>query len=311
MISCRNISFEDDLDWDEIIKSSKTATFFQTKEWLQIWTKHFRAESKILGVYEEDKLIGIAPFDSSGGNADFLGVKNIASGDSLSDYGDIITASGREKEVWKTVIDNSQSTTFNFQFIREDSPSFGILKSLGGKVEEIEVAPYIDLPKTWDEYLSTLDRHDRHEIRRKMRKLDEAGVEKINSQGKGEDADIFLDLMGKSEEKKGFLSETMKSFFREMIEALGRIGALELSFLKMDNKYLAGVILFYFKDEVLLYNSGFDPEYSYLSPGLILKVMTIKEAIEEQKKRYDFLRGGEKYKYDLGGRERKLYKVTF
>ena len=74
--------------------------------------------------------------------------------------------------------------------------------------------------------------------------------------------------------------------------------------------YIAAVIVFLFNNQMLLYNSGFDPQYQSISPGLILKSYMIKQAIEEGKSRFDFLRGGERYKYDLGGKERKLYKVT-
>lgn len=61
MLTCRNISLEDGLDWEGLIASSNTVSFFQTKEWLQVWVKHFGGEIKILGVFEEKNLVGIAP----------------------------------------------------------------------------------------------------------------------------------------------------------------------------------------------------------------------------------------------------------
>jgi len=113
-----------------------------------------------------------------------------------------------------------------------------------------------------------------------------------------------------SEQKRNFLSKEMRSFFSELIKTFYP-GQLSLSFLENGAFKIAASLTFLFKDEVLLYNSGFDPQYSYLSPGLVLKAYLIRKSIEEGKKRFDFLRGGEKYKYDLGGKERKLYKVTF
>ena len=162
MISCRNISLEDNLDWEELIKESSTATFFQTKEWLSVWTKHWgkNLEVVIYAVFDNDELISIAPF-SIGDKINILGAPDLSKPASLSDFGDIIIKSGREKEVWENLIRqclvNLQGIALNF--IREESPSFKILKELGGKAEEMEVSPCIDLPKTWDEYLSTLDRH--------------------------------------------------------------------------------------------------------------------------------------------------------
>ena len=52
-----------------------------------------------------------------------------------------------------------------------------------------------------------------------------------------------------------------------------------------------------------LYNSGYDPRYGELSVGLLCKVLSIKNSIESGRKRYDFLKGAEPYKYHLGGKE--------
>jgi len=64
---------------------------------------------------------------------------------------------------------------------------------------------------------------------------------------------------------------------------------------------------------VYLYNSAYDPEYSYLSVGILSKALYIKDSIQRGKKRFDFLKGSEHYKYHLGGREVPLYncQITF
>jgi CelD/BcsL family acetyltransferase involved in cellulose biosynthesis len=43
--------------------------------------------------------------------------------------------------------------------------------------------------------------------------------------------------------------------------------------------------------------------------GLILKAFGIKKAIEEGMQFYDFLRGDERYKYDLGAMDSMLNKI--
>lgn len=330
MISCRNISLEDNLDWNYLIKDSSTATFFQTKEWLQIWVKHWGREIKLLiyAIYDGDELIGIAPFMISGGRINFLGVPDPSDSSSLSDFGDIIIKSDREKEVWEKLLEvilGSKATpesgledsgqarmTIELNYIREESPSFEILQKLGGKAEEMEVAPVISLPKTWDEYLSGLDRHDRHEIRRKLRKTEEASVIKFCDEINTQSVSEFYRLMVVSNEKKGdSLSSDVRNFLGEVIMQMGSRKQLTMCFLRYENANIAAILLLFQKNEVLLYNSGFEAKFSHLSPGLILNVYAIKQAIEEGRDRFDFLRGGEKYKYDLGGKERKLYKISF
>ena len=67
---------------------------------------------------------------------------------------------------------------------------------------------------------------------------------------------------------------------------------------------------FDYKDTVYLYNSGYEPDYGWLSVGVISKALCIKDSIERNKKHFDFLKGGEAYKYHLGGQEFPLYKCS-
>jgi CelD/BcsL family acetyltransferase involved in cellulose biosynthesis len=47
-----------------------------------------------------------------------------------------------------------------------------------------------------------------------------------------------------------------------------------------------------------------------MSPGLVLLARCVEDAIRSGLREYDFLRGRERYKYDLGGRDRIVYRVT-
>ena len=341
MLTCRDISLEDDFDWERLISDSNTASFFQTKDWLKLWMEHFGGEAEILGVFDGNNLVGIAPLLIKKEKISFLGITNVLGNELVSDFGDIIAKKGREKEVWEIVLDvilrTSNASTpesirekdsgqdgyrtvtrqarmtkvLELNFVTEDSPSFHILKRLGGKVEAVDTAPYIDLPRSWEDYLGSLDRHDRHELRRKMRRLDEEGAIKIYYQGEEDDIEEFIRLMSLSnEQKRNFLSPKMQSFFKEIISIFYPLKRLELCFLRLSGENIAATLSFVFNNEVLLYNSGFNQKYAYLSPGLLLKSFLIKEAIEKRRTRFEFLRGGERYKYDLGAKERKLYKIS-
>ena len=190
--------------------------------------------------------------------------------------------------------------------------SFGILESLGGKAEEVDVAPFLNLPASWDEYLFQLGRHDRHELRRKIRRLEKAGAFKICHEGGVAEGDEFFRLMKISgEDKRSFLSPDMTRFFQDVISVFSPKKMLSLCFLKIKGENIAAVLSFVYRNDVLLYNSGFNPQFYKLAPGLILTAYLIKQSIENGIKRFDFLRGGERYKYNLGGKDRKLYKIIF
>ena len=84
-------------------------------------------------------------------------------------------------------------------------------------------------------------------------------------------------------------------------------GLLKFGILELGKLPVAMTIYFDYHDCVYLYNSGYDPRYSSLSVGLLAKILGIKDSIQRGKKKFDFLKGGEPYKYHLGGREIPLY----
>ena len=79
--------------------------------------------------------------------------------------------------------------------------------------------------------------------------------------------------------------------------------------LKLGGKRTACVLCFCAGDESLLYNSGYDPSYSHFSVGLLSKALALQRAIEQGKTRFDFLRGHERYKYELGAKDLNVHRV--
>ncbi len=76
-----------------------------------------------------------------------------------------------------------------------------------------------------------------------------------------------------------------------------------------DPKLLSAIMAFEYGGWFGLYNSGYDPDYEYLSVGLLLKALAIEFAINTGKTCYDFLQGSERYKYDLGGKDTQVCYV--
>lgn len=311
MIIIKPYTLDDSDQWDRLVSQSITATWFQTSSWLRLFIRHFGGDLHVNGVYDGDVLIGIAPFTLSKQTFSILSLIPVLGDEMVSDFGDIIALKGREKDVWDAVFTHLKDSSFHFQFIREESPSFHILSELGGIVQHSDVSPFLDLPSTWDEYLSYLNRKDRHELKRKIRRLEEEGAFKVCHEGDPADIEEFFRLMSLSnDQKRDFLSSDMRLFFQDILKTFWKEKTLSLCFMKLNGKNIAAAVLFEYKNQVLLYNSGFDPEYSRLSPGFLLKAFLIKHAIEEKKSRFDFLRGNERYKFDLGAKERKLYTIA-
>ncbi len=95
-----------------------------------------------------------------------------------------------------------------------------------------------------------------------------------------------------------------------MAVALAEEGLVRLSFVELDGARVAGLLAFDAGDALLLYNSGYDPALAHASVGIVSKALLLREAIAEGKRWFDFLRGAEPYKYDLGGKDYEVHTLT-
>jgi len=252
---------------------------FQTKEYLNIFSRHFcRREDIVGGIWEkyQDKLI-------------LLGMKPVLGGEEVTDYA-------------PTDIEQLPAGKVQLDYVREDSLTYQRF----GPGEKQEVSPYLNLPGSWDEYLTSLPRRYRKELKRKFKRLNEVKYEYIAT----DNLDEFIRLHRLSDpSKKQFMTEPMAAFFKAVFQTRFPDWENRLEFLIINGQAVAGIISFVSQTEVWLYNSGFDPRFNYYSPGLLLKAKGIQRAIEQGKKKYDFLRGSERYKYELWAKDLNLYRI--
>jgi len=286
---------------------------FVLPSWLQSWWQIFGAETEIMlrVVHRDRNITGIAPLMRKGETAYFLGSTDVC------DYMDFIAVPGMETEFFSELVDNLKENgikKLDLAHVRPDSTVLKFLQPVAnGKGYTVLVTPEeisleTNLPADWDEYLASLTGKQRHEVRRKLRRLYEAGQVDYHFSQDDESIsgyiDTFLEMFTESrQDKADFLTERMDRFFRLLTENMSEAGLLKFGILKLDNKPVACIMCFDYNGCIYLYNSGYDPEYNYLSAGLLSKVMSIKDSIQQGKKRYDFLKGSEPYKYHLGGRE--------
>ncbi len=291
---------------------------FILPEWLQVWWQVFGARVKpyIRVVKQGDEVIGIAPLMVKDGVVCFMGSTDVC------DYQDFIIVTGKEQDFFNALLDDLKQNGINqldLKHVRPDSAVMTALLPLAesrnyqtASVKEA-VSYEMDLPSSFEEYLNMLSTKQRHEVRRKMRRLTEEGKIVYRFIDKGEELasvlDIFFKLFVESrQDKAAFLTEHMKEYFRLLVEKMSGIGLLKLGVLELDGKPIAEIMCFEYNDCIYLYNSGYDPKYVSLSAGLLSKVYAIKDSIEKGKKKFDFLKGAEPYKGHLGGKEIPLYR---
>jgi CelD/BcsL family acetyltransferase involved in cellulose biosynthesis len=247
-------------------------------------------------------------------------------GEQVADYLDALVAPGRDEAFWREFLERGLPALgggpLRFPGLVEGTPALSLLQSicretgLSCSVEEMDKAPFVSLPGSFEEYLERLGAKERHELRRKMRRAAEflPGLAFRVTRTPDElanDLPSFLGLLRKSHPaKESFMDASMAAFFREVAEGFLASGRLRLAFLSAQGVDVASVFQFRTADAYLLYNSGYDPELRAANPGLVLIARSIGQAIEEGCTEYDFLRGTERYKYDLGGVDRVVYRLT-
>ena len=175
--------------------------------------------------------------------------------------------------------------------------------------------PVAILPEDWETYLTSLEKKQRHELRRKMRRA-ETSPEGVGWRiiGPGQDieraVDEFLKHMALDERKQAFLSEVMQTQIRQSALTAFEHGWLQLALLEIGGEPAAGYLNFDYNDRLWVYNSFANPKFLALSPGWVLLGHVIRWAIEHKRRELDFLRGDEQYKYQLGGRDRYVCRMT-
>jgi CelD/BcsL family acetyltransferase involved in cellulose biosynthesis len=202
--------------------------------------------------------------------------------------------------------------------LRANSPTLQYLPLLAGQhgwqadVSTQDVCPTVCLPGDWDTYLAGLNKKDRHELRRKIRRLDNEGAsEFFLGTNLAVDMSKFIELHRESAEAKAvFMTGDMEAFFYRIAREFHQKNQYGMYLMKVDGEVVSAVMCFFTPDELLLYNSGFRRDYSHLSVGLLTKAFCLRDAIERGLPVFNFLRGREPYKYHLGGQDEIVYKMT-
>jgi len=286
--------------WDEIFNSTPDPSPFLSYEWFcALCHKLLKTDPDIMVFWEDNKPVGIFPSMVESKTLRLIGDERV------SDLNGVLYLPSHKPQFMEALASLITSNEWGIDLFPLDanSPVIQLLPTLvdGISVEETDLNPTLSLPDTWDEYLDILNGKQRHELRRKLRKANGIEIRTVDS----DQIKILFQLMvASSNDKKEFLVSEVREFFKSIADSFSENKWLRFRVVFHDSQPIGVVFSFQFKDCIYLFNSGFDPEYYSLSPGIVAIALDIKSAIDEGVKYYDFLRGGEKYKFDFGAEER-------
>ncbi len=321
-----SLSFDEvDTHWRTMYNEMPSSSVFDSPEWNRVWWEHFGADSQLMirCVKRGDGSAAIvAPMKLD--NAHDEGVCTFLGGSDLVDYLGFKHNNDLQDDdvaaLLESLHDEPNVLALVFESLPEDSHTIHALRNVAGdtgwELHEWDegVAPRVLLPKSEEEYFASLNKKHRHELRRKLRRLDQAGeiaqVEFSDPEDVACGMNEFMRLHRLSSiDKREFMNAEREAFFRDAAFRMAENGRTRLTFLSIDGEYVATSLSFVVSKVKYLYNSGYDPERSWHAVGLLNHALNILASIRQGFEVYDFMRGDERYKYHLGAHNRSIFTL--
>ena len=319
-------------EWNRLLFSSASHVPFLLHEYQVAWWEGMGGGEwgsgelfVVTGRDNSSELVGIAPLFSVS-NSDGEVTLMLLGSVEISDYLDLIAPPETLHDFCSALLTflkqhgPGPGTRLDLYNLIDSSPTLPALKEaaagLGWVIvdETLHRCPYIQLPGDWEAYLAGIDKKQRHEIRRKMRRAGEYPLP-VNcylvEQRISLDQEIeeLFGLMEKDQEKARFLTPAMRVQLSQIIKLAYDQGWLQLAFVEVGGKNAAAYLNFDYDGQIWVYNSGYDPEIRDISPGWVLLGYLLKWANENGRTVFDFMRGDEEYKYRFGARDRWVVRV--
>jgi len=315
-------------EWNTLLAESITHVPFLRHEYLRAWWatrgggEWPRSELAVVLARQDGQLQGVAPLFFTS-NRERRPALMLLGSIEISDYLDLICRPKDLPTFLPGLLDFLSSARtdlpawdlLDWQNVPEASPTLSLLqgeaekRGWSSRTERTYHAPSIPLVGDFDAYLAGIDKKQRHEVRRKLRRAEESGQEVrwyIVDDGAALDAEVdaFLAMMADDPDKARFLSPAMREQMHLSCRAAFQQGWLQLAFLEADGVKAAAYLNFDYNNRIWVYNSGLDRRFMELSPGWVLLGYLLQWANQHQRVEFDFMRGEEEYKYRFGALDR-------
>lgn len=317
-------------EWNGLLPTNPTNEVFLTWEWQSTWWEAYLPGDLWVVAARDDNgaLVGLAPWFREAGS---LVIRPIGCVE-VTDYLDILAKPDHREAFLTGVADMLAAHRDDYSRVNlcnnpgrsptsEELPRLLTDRGFTVNVRIQEVCPTIALPNDFETYLNQLEKKQRHECRRKMRRAEENDPKVAwylvgPTHNLKTEIEQFITLMAQSHpEKAQFLTDPQNTaFFRAVMPKIAACGWLHLAVLTVGGAPAAAYLNFDYNNRIMVYNSGLVPDtFAYLSPGIVLLLYMIQHAIGQGRGEFDFLRGNEDYKYRMGGvdypvREIQIYK---
>lgn len=308
-------------EWWELWRRVAAATPFQSPAWLIPWWRCFHpGELFVVTVRAAGRLVGLAPFYVEEGTRRLLPL-----GISVSDHLDVLVAPGCEALAGQALVTEAERAgdiwdEWSLEELAPDALAWGLPTPAG--CEDVSAAqsvcPVLDFPIGADNiwrFVPTRQRRDTNLARNRAARQGEVRIEPMEAA----DAPGFLDTLFRlhgarwqSRGEAGVLAhDRVQDFQRAAVPRLAAAGLTRCFVLRIAGAAAAAHYGLTHRQRACAYLTGFDPDFAFESPGVILMAHAVEQAFDEGGRAFHFLRGPEPYKYAWGASDRWNKRRSF
>lgn len=323
-------------EWEKLEQADPDCSPFNSWVWLFAWWQHYGGDNRlrILTLYKNDRLIGIAPlYIRTEIQLRLMPVHVLrfigSGGDTSPDYLNVVTLPEWREQVVDCVVDYLLGMPGWQKLMLTDIATPSLLQqrlhTCFGKQSGF-IKPgrqntilHGEVPVSWQDYRMSLTRKQRKKINHRNNRLQRAGRVEFSvcetAEAVEQATHALVDLHRLRWLSKGepgsFASAEYIAFHRRVIRDFFARKELWMVTLRLNDDIIGVQYIFHWNNSLLFFQSGFLPEHESLSPGHAMFTYVIEQAIERGIARIDMLKGNYHYKTLYARQERHTEEFIY
>ena len=299
--------------WSLLWRRCPNSTPFQSPGWLLPWWQAFAPGELItIAVTLDGRLVGLAPLYVEHGATRVLPL-----GTGVSDYVDILIEPGLERAVGDALMSalfvQPGCTRIELDELMPNACAHALAAPAGSTIrdERASPCPVLELATDPRRHGPQLPPRKREHLDLARNRARRRGVVEFLDTKEVPQETLFAALIDlhrarwQARSQPGVLADqNVRAFHRRAIARLAGEGVVRLYGLRIAEKLAAVYYGFTDRRRAYVYLTGFDPAFSFESPGTLLLGHVITASWQRGIREFHFLRGGERYKYTWGAVDR-------
>ena len=303
--------------WNEAVERAGIPHPFLRHEWVRTWWDAFGAGAAlhILVIRANRRIVAIAPLMRDTTTMYGIPARRIRfiQNDHTPRTDFIIAAQAHDsyRAIWNALRGGSWDV-LQLSQIERTSPTFARMREFAAAdacrigVWRSSDSPYLTLGTSWDRYFATLPAKFRSNLRNRLSRLTKIGEPSLevltdrDAIAAAQDDAWRLESSGwKRESGTAITSDAaVHRFYASLIERGAAAGWLHLLFLRVGDRRIATSYGATFNGRLMLFKTGYDPEYATCSPFKLLTYLALQEASARGLVELDFLGEAEPWKLE-------------